>query len=162
MQPMTRRAWWGIVALGVTLVGAWMISMPELRTEVAPRSTMSPIVNFVPVSIRETGEARDRAILDEDPASAECGDGRSEANSPPDQWHAMGVFAFLVEEAAVAKRGTSRGTHRQIGARDRARIRDDRWGPQRPVFAGPRVRLWALTVRPRPVVHGHRVAPESE
>ena len=66
MPKMMRRAgWWGVVALGLTLVVAWVVSAPEGSTEVGPAPPAPPLVNFVPAPIDETGEARDRAIFSE-------------------------------------------------------------------------------------------------
>ena len=55
----------GVVALGLTLVVAWVVSAPEGSTEVGPAKPAPPRLNFVPVPIDEMGEARDRAIFSE-------------------------------------------------------------------------------------------------
>ena len=66
MPKMMRRVgWWGVVALGLTLVVGWVVSAPEGSTEVGPAPPAPLPTNFVPASIDETGEARDRAIFSE-------------------------------------------------------------------------------------------------
>lgn len=62
---MRRGGWWGIVALGLTLVAAWAISAPERSAGIGVTRPALPATNFVPVPIHETGEARDRAIFRE-------------------------------------------------------------------------------------------------
>ena len=62
---MRRREWWGVAALGLTLVAAWVVSAPEEDTEGGPVISAPTLMNFVPAPIDETGEARDRAIFSE-------------------------------------------------------------------------------------------------
>ncbi len=66
MPKMMRQVgWWGVVALGLTLIVAWVVAAPEGSTEVGAATPAPPLVNFVPAPIDETGEARDRAIFSE-------------------------------------------------------------------------------------------------
>ena len=62
---MPRQGKWGVAALGLTLVVAWVVFAPEGSTEVGPAPPAQPLEDFVPAPINETGQARDRAIFNE-------------------------------------------------------------------------------------------------
>ena len=62
---MRRVGLWGVVVLGLTLVVAWVVSVPEGSTAVGSSPPAPPPLDFVPAPLDETGEDRDRAIFSE-------------------------------------------------------------------------------------------------
>lgn len=60
-----RVGWWGVAALGLTLLAAWVKSPPGRGPDVGPATPARPLASFVPAPIDEMGRARDPAVFRE-------------------------------------------------------------------------------------------------